>query len=113
MERDPSEGIHQLEADISIPTDAALLERVLTRGQILAITDSVGRDELERLAAVSHETTPEMKGSDFAPLFDREAKDLGVLRKAINTATGMEKIWIMGFASDLAKALLGYADREQ
>jgi len=105
-------SILQIEADISVPSDPDLLERVLTRDQILAIVNSVGRDDLSRLAAVSHESNLEMSAGDYSAMAAREAEDLAVLREAVTTATGKEKVWVVGFAGDFARALLQYADQQ-
>lgn len=100
-------GDHQIASDISLPTNPALFEHVLTREHLTALYAAVGREELERLASVVHgaESNP-----DYQALAEQEGRDLEILFRAIRQVTGKSRPWIMGFASDFAKGLMTYID---
>ncbi|MBX4186811.1 MAG: hypothetical protein KW802_00945 [Candidatus Doudnabacteria bacterium] len=95
-------SFHQIDADISLPTSPDLMRLILTQAELVAIAEEIGQDELQRIAAVSHDhgTNP-----DYAALDAQEKHDLEVLRRAITTVTGKKRAWIMGYASEFALAL--------
>lgn len=99
---------HQLGADISLPTRADLLSRVLSNDQLVAIYDLVGRQELERISAVTHGGG----NADYEAMARQEGYDLEVLFKAIRQVTGKQRPWIMGFASKFAHSLLAHIDSQ-
>lgn len=94
---------HQINADISLPSSADLLEKALPESQLLAIYELVGQQELIRIASVVHgkEANP-----DYKSLAEQEGKDLEILFSVIKTVTGKSRPWIIGFASDFASGLL-------
>ncbi len=100
-------GDHQIASDISLPTNPELFDRVLTREQVIAIYTAVGREELEQLASVAHDTEP---NPDYAAVAAQEGRDLEILFRSIRQVTDKSRPWIMGFASDFAKGLLVYVD---
>ncbi len=102
-------GDHQVASDISLPTKPELFERVLTREQLIAIHTAVGREQLEQLASVAHGTEP---NPDYEALAVQEGQDLEILFRAIRQVTGKSQPWIIGFASDFAKGLMEYIDRQ-
>ncbi|KKR52963.1 MAG: hypothetical protein UT91_C0036G0006 [Parcubacteria group bacterium GW2011_GWA2_40_23] len=101
-ERIVDQGYHQIESDISLPTDPELLLKVITKEQTANIAKELGHERLQSLVAVSHGG----EKVDYEAAARQEAKDLKEVRTAIAKVTGISKPWIIGFASDFAKCLL-------
>jgi hypothetical protein len=95
-------SFHQIDADINLPTDPNLLADALPKEKLLAIYELIGAQELSRIAGVVHnnEGTP-----DWKAVFEREGRDLDVIRGAISKVTGKKRPWIIGYASEFAHAL--------
>ena len=94
---------HQIDSDISLPSDPDLLRSTLRKEPLEKIHGLVGLQELTRIASVTHE---EVSKPDWSALAEQEGKDLAVLREAISKVTGANRPWIIGYASEFASALL-------
>lgn len=101
-ERVIDQGYHQIESDISLPTNPELLLKVITKEQAANIAKELGHERLQTLVAVSHGG----EQIDYEAAARQEAEDLKEVRTAIAKVTGYSKPWITGFASDFAKCLL-------
>ncbi|MDQ5969301.1 MAG: hypothetical protein QG579_458 [Patescibacteria group bacterium] len=93
---------HQIHADISLPTKHNLLTKILSKDKLLDIHKLIGVQELSRIAGVRHDKHK----PNWEAASEQEARDLGVIRKAITQVTGKRRPWIMGFASEFATALM-------
>lgn len=104
---------HMIAASCGISAEPHLIENVLSPNQLKEIYQLIGRERLEEMAAVSHDRTMFTKYSDFEPSFKREARDLAVIKGAIRTLTEYSNPWILETASEFAKGLLVYINRQQ
>lgn len=109
MKKDSTKNVegefHQIDSDISFPTDPELLLNVMSKDQIEQVINHLGDDTLKDLASREHGG----ENIDYAKAAEVEGKDLQTVRNVLAEVMGCEKPWIMGFASDFAKCLQTFA----